>query len=61
MEDFSFWLSIDTSRVVATFNTDTKQWKELGEMIDARDLHGVIVKQGQFIVLEDRSLEEIFL
>ena len=56
MEAFSFWLSIDTSRVVATFNTDTKQWKELGEMIDARNLHGVIVKQGQFIVFGGQVL-----
>ena len=33
------------------FDTKTKQWKNLGKLNEARRGHGVIVQQGQFIVV----------
>ena len=39
------------SNVIASFDTSTKIWKKLGKLNQARRGHGVIVHQGQFIVV----------
>ena len=38
-------------RTIAGFDTNTKQWKKLGYLNQSRQGHGLIVHQGQFIVV----------
>ena len=44
-------LNRGNSRVIASFDTRSKNWKKLGEMNQPRYEHGVIVHQGQFFVV----------
>ena len=37
--------------VIAAFDTTKKQWDKIGKLNQARSGHGVIVHQGQFIVV----------
>ena len=47
------------SRTIATFNTITKAWKKGGEMIRARNGHGVIVNQGDFVIFGSAGEEHV--
>ena len=37
--------------MIARFETSTKQWQKLGELNQARHGHGVIIHQGEFVVV----------
>ena len=39
------------SSVIASFSTTTKRWEKLGYLNEARTVHGVIVHQGEFIIV----------
>ena len=41
----------DDTKRIAAFDTTSKQWKRLGQLNQARRGHGVILHQGQFIVV----------
>ena len=43
------------SNVIASFDTETKQWKKLGEMNQDRSGHGVIAHNGHFVVVGGRG------
>ena len=47
------------SNIIAAFDTTTKQWNKLGELNQARHGHGVILHQGQFIVVGSYSDEAV--
>ena len=54
--DTSFYIfggspSATIGTVIASFDTISKQWERLGELKQARWAHGVIVHQGEFIVV----------
>ena len=48
---FSGWIMDRTSDIVASFDTKSRQWKKLGHLNQARYGNGVIVRQGQFVVV----------
>ena len=39
------------SSTIAAFSTVTKEWKKLGELKQARYYHGVIIQNGDFVVV----------
>ena len=39
------------SNTIAAFSTVSKEWKKLGELNQARYAHGVLIQQGNFIVV----------
>lgn len=39
------------SYVIASFSTNTKQWKRIGFLNNARNSHGVMIDQGEFIIV----------
>ena len=43
---------------IAGFYTNTKQWKKLGYLNKSREGHGIILHQGQFIVVGGHGLQE---
>ena len=43
------------TKTIASFSTITKKWKKLGELKRARLAHGVIIRDGDFIVIGGRN------
>ena len=48
----------DFSNIIARFDTTTRQWKKLGELNQARRDHGVIIQNGEFIVVGGRDTKK---
>ena len=48
---FGGYYNYNGLNTIASFDTNRKQWKKLGQLNQARRGHGVIIQEGQFLVV----------